>query len=93
MKNATLQETDFQDKNAKILEIRDVVEEVLELDEGELTETSLFVEDHDADSLRAIEIMSRLEKKFGVRIPQNDLQEMTNVANVYNVFARHAGWS
>ena len=33
--------------------------EILEIDLEELTETSLFKEDHDADSLRAIEISPR----------------------------------
>jgi len=72
--------------------IYDIVTEVLELEDDELTDTSLFVEDHDADSLRAIEIMSRLEKKFEVRIPQNDLPRMTNVLNVYEVISEHADW-
>lgn len=72
--------------------IREIVIEVLELEDDELSDTSLFVEDHDADSLRAIEIMSRLEKKFSLRIPQNDLVKMTNVDNVFDVLCEHAGW-
>ena len=37
--------------------IADLVSEILEIDQEDLTETSLFIEDHDADSLRAIEIL------------------------------------
>jgi acyl carrier protein len=72
--------------------IKDVVADVLEIEPTDLTEESRFVEDHGADSLRAIEIMSRLEKKFGVQIPQNDLTQMTNVSNVYTILRAHAGW-
>lgn len=72
--------------------MKQIIVEILELDPDEMSDTSLFVDDHGADSLRAIEIMSRIEKRFGVRIPQNDLQKMTNLENVYAVVKEHAGW-
>lgn len=73
--------------------IKEIITEVLEIEPEEMTETSLFVNDHGADSLRAIEIMSRLEKRLGIQIPQNDLAKMTNLANVYAVVKVHAGWT
>lgn len=76
----------------RLANIRDIVIEVLELEDDELTDTALFVEELEADSLRAIEIMSRLEKKFNVRIPQNELTKMTNVENVFKVLSEHAHW-
>jgi acyl carrier protein len=79
-------------RDERIAAMREIVSEILELEDDELTETSSFVDDHGADSLRAIEIMTRVEKKFKVRIPQNDLPKMTNVANLYKVVAEHAGW-
>jgi acyl carrier protein len=41
---------------AQQAEIKSIVCEILELDEDEVTEDSLFKENHGADSLRAIEI-------------------------------------
>ncbi len=73
--------------------IKEIITEVLEIEPEEMSETSLFVKDHGADSLRAIEIMSRLEKRLGVQIPQNDLAKMTNLANVYAVVSANAGWA
>lgn len=73
--------------------IREIVAAVLELEEDELTETSRFKEDHKADSLRAIEILARLEKEFKTEIPQSDLAKMTHLAAVYEVVKAHAGWS
>jgi acyl carrier protein len=73
--------------------IRSIVSEVLEIDPAELTETSRFIEDHSADSLRAIEIMSRLERQFEIEIPQNELAKMTNLGNVYAVMRACAGWT
>lgn len=77
---------------ARMDEIREIVAEVLELEPGELTETSRFKEDHDADSLRAIEILARLEKLYRVEIPQADLARMTHLVAVYDVIRSHAGW-
>jgi acyl carrier protein len=70
--------------NAKIKEI---VCDILEIDEDEATETSLFSEDHGADSLRAIEILASLEKEFGVVIDQSELSRMVNLKAVYEVVA------
>ena len=71
-------------------EIRDIVCEILEIEPDEVTETSLFKEDHDADSLRAIEILAALEKRFDVVIDQAELARMVNLAGVYEVVAEAA---
>ncbi|MER0247176.1 acyl carrier protein [Streptomyces sp. 796.1] len=79
-------------KQEQLDEIREIVAEVLELEPEEITETSHFIEEHEADSLRAIEILARLEKKYKVEIPQSELPKMINLTEVYNVLAEHAGW-
>jgi acyl carrier protein len=71
--------TSAESKTAKIKEI---VCDILELEEDEVTETSLFSEDHGADSLRAIEILAALEKQFNVVIDQAELGRMVNLKGV-----------
>jgi acyl carrier protein len=65
--------------------IRSIVIEILEIEPDELTDTSLFKEDHDADSLMAVEILAQLEKTFGITIPQADLGQLVNLEAVYTV--------
>lgn len=65
--------------------IKEVVCDVLELEEDEVTGTSLFKEDHGADSLLAIEILAGLEKEFKVTIDQTELERMVNLDGVYAV--------
>ncbi|WP_447038516.1 acyl carrier protein [Streptomyces sp. DSM 118878] len=72
--------------------IKEMVCEILELEEDEVTDTSLFREDHDADSLRAIEILASLEKEFKVVIDQSELARMVNLKGVYEVVSESAGW-
>lgn len=62
-----------------------IVSEILEIDTDEMTDTSLFKEDHDADSLRAIEILAALEKAFGVEIDQAEMSRMVNLVGIYEV--------
>jgi len=73
-------------------ELREIVAEVLELDTEEIAETADFVEEYGADSLRAIEILARIEKKYRVDIPQSELPQMQNLLAVRDAVARHAGW-
>lgn len=70
--------------------IKDIVCDILELEEDEVTETSLFKEDHGADSLRAIEILASLEKKFSVVIDQAELGRMVNLKGVEEVVCEAA---
>jgi acyl carrier protein len=72
-------------------ELREIVAEVLEINEDELTDTGDFVEDYDADSLRAIEILARIEKKYKVEIPQAELAEMRDLKSVREVVAKYVG--
>ncbi|MCE6995134.1 acyl carrier protein [Saccharothrix sp. S26] len=73
-------------------DLREIVAEVLEIEPEEITETSDFAEEHDADSLRAIEILARIEKKYKVSIPQAELPNMVNLRAVYTVLAQYADW-
>lgn len=66
-------------------EIKEIICEILELDLEELAETDRFVEDHGADSLRAIEILASLERRLGVELDQADLSRMTTLEEVYTV--------
>ncbi|RDI17662.1 acyl carrier protein [Rhodococcus sp. AG1013] len=68
-------------------QIKESVCEILELEQEEVTGTSLFKEDHGADSLLAIEILAQLERTFKITIDQSELERMVNLEGVYAVVA------
>ena len=70
--------------------LRAIVAEVLEIEPEELEDTSDFVEDHEADSLRAIEVLARIEKAFNVEIPQSALADMRNLRAVADIVAQYS---
>jgi acyl carrier protein len=73
-------------------QVRELVCELLELDPAEVTDTSKFVDDHEADSLMLIEILAGLEKRFNVVIAQSDVPRMVNLRGVYEVLDATPGW-
>lgn len=77
--------------SAAAAEIKDVVCETLELEPEEVSDTSLFQEEHGVDSLGAIEVLAALERHFGVVIDQSEMAQMTNLEGVYGVVARANG--
>ena len=76
----------------RLTELRLIVADVLERAPEEISDGGDFRREYDADSMRAIEILSRLEKTYRVEIPQSTLPEMNNLLAVYTVMKRCAGW-
>jgi acyl carrier protein len=71
--------------------IRGIIDQELELEPGELTQTGHFIDDYDADSLSLITIVARIEKELGVIVPQDELPNMANLEAVFDVVGRYAG--
>ncbi|MEU6115240.1 acyl carrier protein [Streptomyces sp. NPDC047117] len=65
--------------------IKGIICDVLEIEPDDMTDTSRFKEDHAADSMGAIEILSQLERAFGIDIEQAELARMVNLECVVNV--------
>lgn len=71
-------------------EIRQIVTEILELEDGELIDGKKFTE-YDFDSLLGLDILSALEKKFKVRIPEADFSKMVHVDSTVTLINEHLG--
>ncbi|MEV6808880.1 acyl carrier protein [Streptomyces sp. NPDC051132] len=66
-------------------QIKDIICDILEIDPAEMTDTSRFKEDHEADSMGAIEILSNLERTYGIDLDQSVLPRMVNLDAVVAV--------
>jgi acyl carrier protein len=78
-------------REQQLEDLREIVAEVLEIEPEELTDTGDFMDEYEADSLRAIEILARIDKQFKIEIPQAELPELRNLKAVHAALARHAG--
>ena len=83
----------LETEEERFAKVKEIVCDILELDEDEVTPDGLFAEEYGADSLRAIEILASLEKELGVVIDQSELSRMVNLKGVNEVVAEAAGWN
>ncbi|MFJ9555741.1 acyl carrier protein [Nocardiopsis sp. NPDC101807] len=74
---------------ALIDELREIVADVLEVEPEEISATGLFSEEHEADSLQAIEVLARIEKTLRIAVPQTELPNMGSLDGVHSVVSRY----
>ncbi len=67
--------------------IQEIVAEQLSCDVAEVTETTNFKEDLNADSLDLFELVMALEEEYNIEIPSEDLAQLNTVADVMNYLA------
>ncbi len=70
--------------NPKTLEkeLRAIIADIVEIDEVKITPDANFVEDLGMDSMMALEILATVEKKYKLKIPEENLTKMTNLKQV-----------
>lgn len=69
-------------KEALQKEIRSLISEIVEVDEEKITPQANFVEDLGMDSMMALEILASIEKKYKLKIPEENLVKITNLGQV-----------
>ena len=77
---------------ALIDEIKEVVASQLHIDDmSKITDTASFVDDLNADSLDLVELIMELEKRYEIKIPQEDQEKIKNVADAAAYIESHRG--
>ena len=62
-------------------ELSEIIADVLDTDAQEITEDTRFVEDLGADSLDRFQIVSEVEDKLRIQIPEEALEEIQTVGD------------
>ena len=63
-------------------DVKAVVVEQLNVNEGEVKPESKFVDDLGADSLDVVELVMALEEKFEIEIPEEEAEKIQTVGDV-----------
>jgi acyl carrier protein len=71
-------------------QVKDVIVELLNVDEGKVTMDARFREDLEADSLDLVELIMAFEDKFGGEISDEDAQKITTVGEAVRYLDAHA---
>ncbi|WP_371524587.1 acyl carrier protein [Streptomyces sp. NBC_01283] len=76
----------------RMAELRDMAADIFTVEPEEVERAASFTEDLGADSLLAVELLSRIEQRYDVMIDASDLEKMTDLHSTYKVVADAAGW-
>jgi acyl carrier protein len=69
-------------------ELRAIVADVLDVEPAEVTDEADFVADLRLDSLIALEVTVALERRYGVRIDEDEIGELTTLGAVHALLGR-----
>jgi acyl carrier protein len=61
--------------------LAEILEEVAGVNPDDVAEDKSFTEDLDVDSLSMVEVVVAAEEKFGVKIPDDEVQNQTTVGD------------
>jgi acyl carrier protein len=61
--------------------LAEILEEVAGVDPADIAEEKSFTEDLDVDSLSMVEVVVAAEEKFGVKIPDDEVQNLKTVGD------------
>ncbi|HZI49862.1 MAG TPA: acyl carrier protein [Pyrinomonadaceae bacterium] len=64
-------------------ELRKMIAELIEVDD--FSDDEHFVRDLGVDSMMALEIVSRIEKRYGIRISEESLRQIATFNDVVNI--------
>ena len=69
--------------------LRDIIVEVLNVDETEVTMESTFIDDLGADSLDVFQIIMGIEEEFDIEISNEDAEKIATVGDAIKYIEEH----
>lgn len=66
-------------------ELRSLIAQIVEIEPEKITLEANFVEDLGMDSMMALEILASMEKKYKLRIPEENLAKVTNLSKTIEI--------
>ena len=60
-------------------EVRELIADIIEMEPSKIEPDAHLVEDLGMDSMMALEILATMEKKFKIKIPEEDLPKITTL--------------
>ena len=68
--------------------LAEILEEVAGVNPDDVAESKSFTDDLDVDSLSMVEVVVAAEEKFGVKIPDSDIEQFKTVGDLADYIAK-----
>jgi acyl carrier protein len=69
-------------------DVKKLVGEIAEVPAAKLKDNASFYDDLGVDSIKALEIVASIEKKFKVRIPESKIPTIHSLQDVYDILEK-----
>jgi len=81
----------MEDKEFKVIkqEIKSLISTISEIPQEQIDETKDFFKDLGIDSMKALEIIASIEKKYKIIIPEEEIPKITNLNAIYSFIEEH----
>ncbi len=63
-------------------ELKNLISDIIEIPVGKLTPEADFIDDLQVDSLKSIEIVAAVERKYRIVIPEEDIPKVRNLGQI-----------
>ena len=70
--------------------LADILNELAGVEQSDVTEDKTFTDDLDVDSLSMVEVIMAAEDKFGVKIPDTEMQNLKTVGDAVSYIEANA---
>ena len=77
-------------KDEIVAGLAEILEEVAGVNPDDVTEDKSFTEDLDVDSLSMVEVVVAAEEKFGVKVPDDEVQNLKTVGDAADFVLKQA---
>lgn len=74
-------------------DLRNTIADVIDRDVEDVQDTTLFMADLNVDSLIALEVLVVLERRYGVKLEESQLRDITCLQRAYEVISEKMGES
>lgn len=72
-------------------EVKKIIKEQLDVDEGDIKPESTFIDDLGADSLGLVELVLAFEEAFEIDIPDEDTEQIRTVQDAVDYISKNVG--
>ena len=77
------------EKNEILTRVKDVVSNVLKVENSEITNESNFIFDLGADSMQSVELVAGFEEEFDIEMDQDKALEIQSIEDAVNFIAEY----